>query len=200
MLEILKKLNKDDERGVLIGRNALNFHHDASMKGKGLFKTDDFDLVCPSVKAANECRAILEATGFTKAQTTFAHDELGNVDIVLADPHFPSDTVVEEYFNLPCLRPLWDARENRDGVLIPGLDDLLQNKLLYLRENEGKDAESVGLYFELNQDRLDPMLQRIKRHENSEEREKMLYALYESVAENEPLKRKVEQAILADLE
>lgn len=41
-----------------------------------------------------------------------------------------------EDYNTPTLRPLWDARERRDGVLCPSVEALLLDKLLHMRENE----------------------------------------------------------------
>lgn len=200
MLDILKKLNAAGDRSLLIGRNALNFHHNAAMGGKGLFSTDDFDLVCPSIEAAHECRVILEAAGFIKAHSTFTHDAIGQIDILLADPQFPPHAVIEDYLNLPQLRPLWEARENHDGILTPSSEKLIQTRLLYQRDNFGKDAEAIGVYFELHSDRLKSTLNALSRHENADERDKMLYALYQSIIENEMLKREVEQAMLADIE
>lgn len=199
MISILKKLNEDAERGVLIGRNALNFHHNPK-GGNVLFATDDYDIVCPDVKAADECNAILNAAGFTKTQATFTREDLGQIDVIIADPQLPAESVVEDYFNLPVLRPLWDARENRGGVLVPSVESIVLNKLLYLRENQGRDTESIGIYFRLNPEKLDATLEAIASHENTDQRDRMLYALYAGVAKNNELRQKVEKALLSDLE
>ncbi|MDR1083705.1 MAG: hypothetical protein LBP22_02330 [Deltaproteobacteria bacterium] len=201
MLDVLRKLNKGKDRSVLIGRNALNFHYNVlSMKQKNILRTQDFDLLCPDVDTANECRDILESVGFEKRLGTFFHPKTGEIDIVLADQEFPTESVVGGYFNLHGLRELWDARENNNGVIVPNIDCLIMNKLLFMRENEGKDAETIGIYFSFNPERLDSVIDKIVSHGNTDRRDKMLYSLYEGVSHSGVFKQKVELVILNDIE
>ena len=71
MLDILRKLNHDKDRCLLIGRNALNFHMADFQEDYMPFSTTDYDIVCPDLKTARECRNILIKEGFEKNIATF---------------------------------------------------------------------------------------------------------------------------------
>jgi hypothetical protein len=199
MLDVLRELNRDKDRCMLIGRNALNFLLENDFQNDMLFRTTDYDLVCPDFKTAQECRQILNNAEFQEESATFRSSK-GELDILLADPEYPQ-SVIERYYNVPSLRPLWNARERQDGVLVPDPDKLIMNKLLYARDNEGKDNETIALYFGLRPERFDTILKTITEHYVPEERDRMLFSLYESVAEvSEEQKIKVETILLSDVE
>lgn len=199
MLDVIWFLNADKDRCILIGRNALNYHLAQPGKGEAIFSTMDFDIVCPSFEVAEECREILESHGFMKEGGAFFHESKGELDIVLADISQPED-VICGYYNIPSLNTLWEVRERKDGILAPPSEALIMNKLLYIRENEGKDIESVAIYFGLFPDKLVPFIKEIENHPIQEERDKMLYALYEAVAGNPVQKEAVEKVIMAEIE
>ena len=199
MIEIIRKLNYGKDRCMLIGRNALNFRLAEFLEYGVMFATADYDVVCPDLETANECRNVLKEEGFFQDNATF-RSSFGELDILIADPNFPQ-TVLGEYYNVPSLRPLWDARENKDGILSPDPDKLILNKLLYSRENEGKDNETIVIYLSLRPEKFDALLKIINDHPSPDERDRMLYSLYTSVADvNEEQRIKVEAVLLSDLE
>jgi hypothetical protein len=104
------------------------------------------------------------------------------------------------FYNVPSLRPLWDSRERRDGILVPRLDSLLLNKLLHARDNLGKDNETVALYFKLEPQNLAWFLEKIRAEYSPEDRETMLHALYVSLSSDMTAKKIIERAMLKDLE
>jgi hypothetical protein len=164
MLDVLKKLNQDKERCVLIGRNALNLHlAGGSFPSKRIFSTMDYDVLCPNLKIVLECQEILVALGFTKSGGTF-RGKLGELDILIADTEHP-EGITGEYYNIPSLRPLWDARKRlENGILSPGDERLILDKLLNARENEGKDTETIAVYFALKPEKFEPILKMIDEH------------------------------------
>ena len=199
MLDILRKLNHDKDRCMLIGRNALNFRLAEFLEYGLMFATADYDIVCPDLKTASECCNILKEEGFTQDNATFK-SSLGELDILIADPEFPQ-SITGEYYNVPSLRPLWNARERDDGVLSPDPDKLILNKLLYSRDNEGKDNETIAIYLGLRPERFDTLLKTIDEHPEPDERDRMLFSLYISVAGvNEEQKAKLETLLLSDAE
>jgi hypothetical protein len=164
-----------------------------------MFATADYDVVCPDLETANECRNILKEEGFYQDKATF-RSSLGELDILIADPEYPQ-SVMGEYYNVPSLRPIWNTRERKDGIISPDPDKLILNKLLYARENDGKDCETIAIYFGLRPEKFDTLLKTINEHPVSDERDKMLFSLYMSVAcVSEEQKVKVEAIILSDLE
>ena len=199
MLDILRKLNHDKDRCLLIGRNALNFRLAEFLEHGVMLATADYDVVCPDLETARECRSILEAEGFYQDKATF-RSSFGELDILIADPEFPQ-SVLGDYYNIPSLRPLWDIRERKDGILSPDPDKLILNKLLYSRENEGKDSETIAIYLGLRPEKFETLLKTIVEHPTPDEREKMLFSLYASVAGiSEEHKIKIEAILLSDLE
>ena len=199
MLDILRRLNHDKDRCLLIGRNALNFCLAEFGKHGVMFTTADYDIVCPDLETAMECRDILEKEGFYQDKTTF-RSSFGELDILIADPEFPQ-SVLGEYYNVPSLRPLWNTREHKRGILSPDPDKLILNKLLYSRGNEGKDSETIAIYLSLRPEKFNTLLKTINEHPAPDEREKMLLSLYSSVADvNEEQKIKIEAILLSDLE
>ena len=197
MIDILKKLNEGKDRCVLIGRNALNMTE--PHKGEAMFHTLDYDVVCPDLQTARECQVILEKEGFLKESATFKGSNGEELDVLLADPQYPQ-SVVGEYYNIPSLRPLWDERENNNGVLVPDTEKLIMHKLLYARENEGKDSQTIGIYFQLNPEKFDAFLEKIDKHSVLEERDRMLFALYEGVADDKGQRDKIERFIASEIE
>lgn len=193
MLTILRLLNEKKDRATLIGRNAFNLLL-ASSEESSLFRTADYDVLCPDLQTADECRLLLEREGFRKQGGTFSGGA-GELDILVADPNFPEGVLGGEYYNIPTLRPLWDAREQRDGVLCPGVEALLLDKLLHMRENEGKDTETVGIYFALRPDAFPAFLAIVEAHGVPEERDAMLCALYEAVGGSMERKSMIEEAM-----
>jgi hypothetical protein len=199
MIDILKKLNEDKDRCALIGRNALNMSFSHKSEAVNPFYTTDYDIVCPDLKIAKECSEILRQSGFTNDGATFSESKSGELDILIADTEYPQG-VVGDYYNVPSLRPLWDARVRENGILVPDNATLIMNKLLYARENDGKDLKTVTLYFTLEPDRLEPFIEKIKKHDALEERETMLYSLYASMADKEDARKKIEEVILSEIE
>jgi hypothetical protein len=199
VIEILRKLNEDKDRCALIGRNGLNLSFSNKSEVKNPFYTVDYDIVCPDLKTANECSEILKQSGFTNDGATFTDIGNGELDILIADPDYP-EGVVAEYYNVPSLRPLWNARELVNGILVPDNEIIIMNKLLYARENDGKDLKTIGVYFTLKPDKLEPFIEKIKKHDVSEERETMLYSLYASMADKEDTKKKIERVLLSEIE
>jgi hypothetical protein len=199
MIEILKKLNEDKDRCALIGRNALNISFSHKSETVNPFYTTDYDIVCPDLKTAKECSEILRQCGFVSDGATFAESERGELDILIADPECPQG-VVAGYYNVPSLRPLWDSRVREKGVLVSDSEALVMNKLLSARENDGKDLKTVAIYFALEPDRLEPFIEKIKKHDVRDERETMLYSLYASMADKEDVKKKIETTILSEIE
>jgi rubrerythrin len=199
MIDILKKLNKDKDRCALIGRNALNMSFSHKPESINPFYTTDYDIVCPDLKMAQECSEILRQSGFVNDGATFAESKRGELDILIADPEYPRG-VIAEYYNVPSLRPLWDSRVRENGIPVSDNETLIMNKLLYARENDGKDLKTVAIYFTLEPDRLEPFIERIKNHDERDERETMLYSLYASMADKEDVKKKIEEIILSEIE
>jgi hypothetical protein len=199
MLDVLKKLNRDKDRCALIGRNALNLHlAGGGFPSKKIFSTMDFDVLCPDAKTALECQEMLVESGFTKNGATFT-GKSGELDILIADTEYP-EGVIGEYYNIPSLRPLWDARERRrNGILSPSDERLILDKLLNFRENEGKDIETVGVYFALKPEKFEPFLKIIDGHTLPEEREKMLFSLYQIVSGDEKRRTAIENIMLSDI-
>jgi hypothetical protein len=198
MIDILKKMNEDKDRCALIGRNALNMSFSHKTEVINPFYTTDYDIVCPDLKTARECSEILRQSGFVNDGATFTESNRGEVDILIADPEY-SQGVIAEYYNVPSLRPLWDSRVRKNGILFPDDETLIMNKLLYARENDGKDLKTVAIYFTLEPDRLEPFIQKIKKHDPRDERETMLYSLYASMGDKEGIKKKIEKIILAEI-
>ena len=199
MINILRKLNQDKDRCLLIGRNALNFCLEECKEHGALFTTMDYDIVCPDLETAQECQIILKKEGFTQDSATF-RSSFGELDVLIADPDF-SQGILGEYYNVPSLRSLWDTREHNDGIISPNPDKLILNKLLYTRENEGKDNETIAIYLKLRPEKFDILLKTIDEHPIQEERDKMLFSLYISVTNvNEEQKLKVQAILLSDLE
>lgn len=193
MLDIIRTLNEDKDRALLIGRNAFNFLL-SDDREKNAFQTFDFDVVCPDLATANECKKILRSLGFEKKNGTFVGSK-GELDIILSDPEHPAEIVVSGFYNLPSLRPLWESRKKHDGVLLPDIDAIIWNKLLYSRENEGKDTETVSIYFELHPERFEPFLRKVDSHPNTEEKETILFALYASTEERPEQKSLIEDVV-----
>ena|GEM_PF-5385848 len=96
---------------------------------------------------------------------------------------------------------MWDTRERNDGIISSNPDKLILNKLLHTRENEGKDNETVAIYLKLRPEKFDIFLKIIDEHPIQDERDRMLFSLYMSVANvNEEQKLKVQAVLLSDLE
>jgi hypothetical protein len=199
MIDILKKLNEDKDRCALIGRNALNMSFSYKSEVINPFYTIDYDIVCPDLKTADECAVILRLSGFINDGATFAEGQNGELDILIADPEYLQG-VVAEYYNVPSLRPLWDSRIRENGILVPDSETLIMNKLLYARENDGKDLNTIAVYFTLEPNRLESFIEKIKKHEDTDERETMLYSLYASMSDKEDVRKKLEKIILSDME
>jgi hypothetical protein len=199
MIDILKKLNKDKDRCALIGRNALNMSFSHQSEGINPFYTTDYDIICPDLKTAKECSEILRQSGFVNDGATFNESQRGDLDILIADPEYPQG-VIAEYYNIPSLRPLWDSRVRENGILVPDNETLIMNKLLYARENDDKDLKTVTIYFTLQPSKLDPFIEKLKKHDARDERETMLYSLYASMADNKDIKKKIEKIILSEIE
>lgn len=197
MLDVIRLLNEDKDRCVLIGRNALNYQIVQPNSERILFQTMDFDLICPDHNIAEECREILENHNFVKDGGTF-RGKNGELDILLADPSQPQ-CVIGGYYNIPSLYPLWEARERKDGILSPPHEAIIMNKLLNIRDNLGKDIESVAVYFNYFPEKIESFLEKIDKNPQQEDREAMLYSLYEAVAENPAQKEAVEKVILGDI-
>lgn len=104
-----------------------------------------------------------------------------------------------EDYNTPTLRPLWDARERRDGILCPSVEALLLDKLLHMRENEGEDTETVRIYFALRPDAFPPFLAIVEAHGVPEERDAMLCALYEAAGGSTERRSMIEEAMRRSL-
>ncbi|MDR1510972.1 MAG: hypothetical protein LBS53_15210 [Synergistaceae bacterium] len=199
MIDILKKLNEDKDRCVLIGRNALNMSFSSKSEVVNPFYTTDYDIVCPDLKTAAECAEILRQSGFVNDGATFTESKNGELDVLLADTEYPQG-VIAEYYNVPSLRPLWDSRVRKNDILVSDNDTLIMNKLLYARENDGKDLKTIAVYFTLEPDRLEPFIEKIRKHEEPDERETMLYSLYAGMAGKEDVRKKLEKIILSDIE
>jgi hypothetical protein len=199
MIDILKKLNKDKDRCALIGRNGLNMSCSHKFESVNPFYTTDYDIICPDLKTAKECSEILKQSGFVNNGTTFTESKRGELDILIADPEHPQG-VIAGYYNVPSLRPLWDSRVRENGILVPDSEALIMNKLLYARENDGKDLKTVAIYFTLEPDKLKPFVEKIKKHNARDERETMFYSLYASMADKEDVKKEIEKIILSEIE
>jgi len=197
MFSVIRKLNQDKDRCVLLGRNAFNFLLMKMGREGHSISTFDFDVLCPNLKIAEECKSLLEENGFAADGATF-RGKKGELDILLADSDYPQ-CVIGNYYNIPSLRSLWDARKRMDGILAPPQELLLLNKLLYSRENNGKDAETITQYLRFCPEQFTPLLRTIETHPVREEREKLLYALYESVAANPNQREAVEKRIIMDI-
>lgn len=199
IVDILKVLNKDKDRCILIGRNALNFLNIHDGKGAA-YHTADYDLACVSIEAAEECGEILRCHGFTKHNTTYCNSNGGEIDIVLAMSDVPEGVVRGEYYNIPSLYSLWEARENIDGVLVPSSAEIIYNKLMHVRENEGKDIETVQIYLKMSKGLFEALLSRILNDTKTskEDKENMLYSLYFAVSgiKNDDIKQKVEHQLI----
>jgi hypothetical protein len=199
VIDILKKLNEDKDRCALIGRSGLNLSLSCKSEVINPFYTVDYDIVCPDLETAKECSEILRQFGFSSDGATFTEARNGELDILIADPEYP-EGIVAEYYNVPSLRPLWDARERVNGILVPDTETLIMNKLLYARENDGKDLNTVAVYFALEPDKLEPFIERIQKHDVPDERETMLYSLYASMVDKEDAKKKIERVLLSEIE
>lgn len=196
MIEVLLKLNEDKDRCVMIGRNALNF----LCKKNGYaasFHTNDYDILCPDIEMANECARILELNGFKRELATFT-GKYGEIDVVIASKDIPEGEL-QGYYNIPSLNTMWEKRNNVDGVLIPSLEDIIINKLEYARENEGKDAETIELFFQIYPDKISSVLNRIKDYKE-ESKDSMLISLYESVSSIPELKKRVERELINNIQ
>jgi hypothetical protein len=198
ILSVLRELNEDRDRCALIGRNGLNHSLSAGGGAANPFSTVDYDIVCPDAGTAEECAEKLEQSGFTRVGATFSKDGM-ELDMLVADPGLP-ESVTGGYYNVPSLRGLWDARERIDGIPVPGADAVIFNKLLYARENEGRDLDTVKIYFSMNPDKLEHFLDKIQGHENPEERETMLYSLYAGMADREGPKKTIESFMMTEIE
>jgi hypothetical protein len=196
VIDILKKLNEGKDRCVLIGRNGLNQSF-AGRKAKP-FLTSDFDVVCPDLETAKECAEMLGQLGFVSNGATFADGKIGELDILISEPAYP-EGILDGFYNVPSLRTLWEARKRKDGILVPEAETLIMNKLLYARENEGKDLQTIAIYFELEPSRLEPLIEKIKGHDVSEERQAMLYSLYASMGSRENARGVIEKALLSEV-
>ncbi|MDR1322548.1 MAG: hypothetical protein LBK56_14195 [Gracilibacteraceae bacterium] len=196
MFDILKKLNQDKDRCVLIGRNALNLHMpDGSHT---LFSTVDFDALCPDIKTTLECQELLLKLGCTKTGATFT-SEFGELDVLVADIEY-QEGVVCGYYNIPSLRPLWDARKKyENGILIPKEEALILDKLLNARENEGKDVETISIYLSLNPEKFESILEAINSSNKIDDRDKMLFSLYQAIHKNEKYRMLVESIMSRSL-
>ena len=197
MFEILKILNKNEDRCVLIGRNSLNYIYSSGNTKKMMFATADFDVLCPNVSAARECAEILRQKGFSNIGATFQDGKNGEIDILIADPRHP-EGVLDDYYNLPPLWPLWETRIRVNGVNVPDKEILIMNKLLYARENEGKDFETVRIFFALEPERIIPFIEKIENHPSAEEKEAMLFSLYACFENDEKIRLRIEE-ILKDI-
>lgn len=197
MLDVIRLLNEDKDRCILIDRNALNYQIVRPGSESIVFHTMDFDLVCPDHDIAEECREILENHSFMKDGATFIGGN-GELDLLLADPSQPQ-CVIGGYYNIPSLYPLWEARERKDGILSPPHEAIIMNKLLNIRDNLGKDIESVAIYFNYFPEKLELFLEKIDKNPKQEDREAMLYSLYEAVTENPVQKEAVEKVIIGDI-
>ena len=187
MIEILKLLNNDKDRCVLIGRNSFNLtNKKIPVKGVNAYETTDYDIICPNLQTAKECQEILIKQNFTQDHATYTHPLKGELDIVLADPDLPSQ-VIGDFYNIPSLNTLWETRENVNGVLVANTDNLILNKLLYTRDNEGKDVETISIYLKTNPEKFEHLLEAVSTHKNLDEREKMLYSLYFSISNTKGL-------------
>jgi hypothetical protein len=197
MMEILQMLNQDKDRCVLIGRAAFNLL--LGLKPPSDLLTNDVDVVCPDLAAANECAALLLENGFKQSNTVFSRPDYLELDVLVCDPSCP-ENVVGGFFNLPSLRILWDARERRKGCLVAGLDALVADKLIHARENDGKDLESVSVVFKIRPHYLEHFLKSVLPKQAAEDRDAMLYSLYSSLSGDEKAKSVIEGVMLSDLE
>jgi hypothetical protein len=170
----------------------------AKSYGEEPFYTSDFDVVCPDIATADECAEILKQFGFEHAGATFRQKNGKELDILVADPELPEGAATR-YYNAPSLRSLWEARERVGGILLTNDETLIMNKLLFARENGGKDLETVAIFFRLEPGKLDPVIRKIAAHNVPEERETMLYALYMSMVGDSDAKAKIEKILLDDM-
>jgi hypothetical protein len=198
VFEVLKDLNKDKDRCALIGRNGLNYSLLAQNGRANPFSTYDYDIICPDLAIAEESAAKLGQSGFIRNGATFSKEGV-ELDMLLADQNHP-EGVIGGYYNVPSLRTLWNSRARVNGILVPDAEALILNKLLNARENEGKDLDTVKIYFSLKPDRLKLVINNILEHEKPEERETMLYSLYASMADSEESKKAIEPFLLKELE
>jgi len=197
MLNVIRMINQDKDRCILIGRNAFNFLLAQHGEKGQLFPTNDYDLACPDIESLKECESLLEQIGFVADGSIFQGPP-GELDILLVDSDYPQG-VVDHYYNIPSLRSLWDARQRKDGILTPPKEVLFLNKLLYMRDDEGKDAATITLYLKFYPEQFTPLLEAIETHPDWKERGKMLYSLYESVVINPKQRETLEKCIVRDI-
>ena len=198
MFEILKLLNENEDRCVLIGRNGLNYIYSRENTEKMQFSTVDFDVLCPNVGAARECAGILKQRGFSNIAATFRDGKNGEIDILIADPEYP-EGILDGFYNLPALTRLWETRTREDGILVPDKEVLIMNKLLFARDNEGKDFETIRVYFSLEPEKIDHIIGRIGNHSPAGERETMLFSLYACFEGNEDIRLKIEEILISEI-
>jgi hypothetical protein len=123
-------------------------------------------------------------------------DEL---DILTADPQYP-EADFGNYYNAPGLRTLWNSRERKDGILTSDPEKLIWDKLLHARNNEGKDTETISIFFEKYPEKLAPLLKKINDHQDIEEKDKILFSLLRGVEKIDSQKEMVEKTMLSYIE
>ena len=105
MLEILRHLNADKDRCVLIGRNALNFLLSEHLKTEQIFATMDYDIICPDLSIAKECQMMLEGMGYVKkGESATFEGKHGELDILISNPQYPQG-ILGNFYN-PKSRPI----------------------------------------------------------------------------------------------
>ena len=192
VVKAIRRLNEDIDRCVMIGRNALNLQLKQTM-----FTTVDYDIMCHDLKSAMECQHILEDMGFRKHGATFIGVNMQELDVIIGDPNVPAGPL-GEFYNSPELHVLWERRETKEGIRVPSTFDLILNRLLTARENAGRDIEVVSIYFKLRPDEFSKFLEAIEVYPEYQ-REKMLFSLYQAVAENPEQRQQIETAIMSNI-
>jgi len=192
VLDAIKRLNEDIDRCILIGRNALNFR-----LYPGLFATGDCDIMCPDLDSAVECARILESLGFRRDGATFISKNGAELDLIIGSAKNPPGPL-SNFYNAPELSPLWQKRERIRQINVPPIFDLILNRLLTARDNEGRDVEVVNIYLKLTPKAFPNLLNAVMGQPD-EQRDKMLFSLYQATADMPEQKRTVEETFMKNL-
>lgn len=192
VLEAIERLNEDIDRCILIGRNALNLR-----LYPGLFATGDCDIMCPDLDSAVECARILDSLGFRRDGATFVSKNGAELDLIIGSSKDPPGPL-SSFYNAPELSPLWQKRERVRQINVPPIFDLILNRLLTARDNEGRDVEVVNIYLKLNPEAFPDLLNAVMEQPD-ERRDKMLFSLYQATADMPKQKRIVEETFMKNL-
>lgn len=192
VLEAIERLNEDIDRCILIGRNALNLR-----LYLGLFATGDCDIMCPDLDSAVEYARILESLGFRRDGATFVSKNGAELDLIIGSSKDPPGPL-SSFYNAPELSPLWQKRERVHHINVPPIFDLILDRLLTARDNEGRDVEVVNIYLKLNPEAFPDLLNAVMEQPD-ERRDKMLFSLYQATADMPEQKRTVEETFVKNL-